>query len=84
MTCLSVVEGKYAAIEHYRRFLGFLREELEDTPMSETRDLAERIKGGESICNRKLGIDTHLTLNCPLTSDGSCPGVFGELIQLVS
>lgn len=82
MTCLSVVEGKYASIEHYRRFLGFLRDELEDTPMGETRDLAERIKGGESICNRKLGIDAHLTLNCPLTSDGSCPGVFGELIKL--
>ncbi len=82
MTCLSVVEGKYASIEHYRRFLGFLRDELEDTPMNETRDLAERIKGGETICSRKLGIDTQLTLNCPLTSDGSCPGTFGELMKL--
>ena len=83
MACLSVVEGKYASIEHYRRFLSFLREELEDMPMDETKDLAERIKGGETICNRKLGIETHPTLNCPLTSDGSCHGVFKELIQLV-
>jgi two-component SAPR family response regulator len=84
MTCLSVVEGKYASIEHYRRFLAFLREELEDSPMQETRDLAERIKGGESICKRKVGPEegTGWTTNCPLTADGSCPGVFGELIKL--
>ena len=82
MTCLSVVEGKYASIEHYRRFIHFLREELSDAPMDETRDLAERIKGGESICVRHLGPDVPLTLNCPLTPDGSCPGVFGVLIKL--
>lgn len=82
MTCLSVVEGKYAAVEHYRRFLHFLRDELEDSPMGETRDLAERIKDGETICARNLGPDAPLTLNCPLTPDGSCPGVFGELIKL--
>jgi two-component SAPR family response regulator len=84
MTCLSVVEGKYASIEHYRRFLAFLREELEDSPMQETRDLAERIKGGESICKRKVGLEegTGWTTNCPLTHDGSCPGIFGELIKL--
>ena len=82
MTCLSVVEGKYAAIEHYRRFIGFLRSELSDSPMTETRDLAERIKGGESICKREFGKDAPMTRNCPLTPDGSCPGVFGDLIQL--
>ena len=82
MTCLSVVEGKYAAIEHYRRFIGFLRSELSDSPMTETRDLAERIKGGESICKREFGKDAPMTRNCPLTPDGSCPGVFGHLIQL--
>lgn len=82
MTCLSVVEGKYAAVEHYRRFLHFLRDELEDTPLDETRDLAERIKHGETICARKFGPDAPLTSNCPLTPDGSCPGVFGELIKL--
>jgi two-component SAPR family response regulator len=82
MTCLSVVEGKYAAIEHYRRFIKFLREELEDTPMPDTEDLASRIKTGEAICKRDLGPDQPWTANCPLTSDGSCPGVFGQLLEL--
>jgi two-component SAPR family response regulator len=71
MTCLSVVETKYAAIEHYRRFLAFLREELSDTPMPETLELAERIKNGEQICNRK---PMELTTNCPFSSDGACVG----------
>ncbi len=82
MTCLSVVEGKYAAIEHYRRFLKFLRDELEDTPMPETEDLASRIKTGEVICKRQVGPDQPWTTNCPLTSDGSCPGAFGQLMEL--
>ena len=62
----------------------FIAAQLEDSPMQETRDLAERIKGGESICKRKVGPDegTGWTTNCPLTVDGSCPGVFGELIKL--
>lgn len=51
MTCLSTVEDKYAAIEHYRRFLHFLRHELGDAPMHETTDIAERIKQGEQICD---------------------------------
>jgi hypothetical protein len=67
-----VVKGKYALIEHYRRFLGFLRNELEDTPMKETRDFAKRIKGGESIRNRHL--KDHLTLSCPLTPQGLALG----------
>jgi two-component SAPR family response regulator len=71
MTCLSVVETKYAAIEHYRRFLAFLREELSDTPMPETLELAERIKNGEQICNRQ---PMQLTTNCPFSSDGACVG----------
>ena len=82
MTCLSVVEGKYAAIEHYRRFLRFLREDLDDTPMPETTDLAERIKCGEQICKRPSGPEVRMTLNCPLTPDGSCPGVLGALLDL--
>ncbi len=60
---------------HSRRFLGFLREELNNAPMGETKDLAERINGN---CHA----DEHLSLNYPLTSDGSCPGAFGELIKL--
>lgn len=71
MTCLSVVENKYAAIEHYRRFLAFLRDELSDTPMPETLELAERIKGGEQICNPHA---MRLTNNCPFSSDGTCVG----------
>ncbi|HWG85838.1 MAG TPA: BTAD domain-containing putative transcriptional regulator [Deinococcales bacterium] len=82
MTCLSVVEGKYSAIEHYRRFLNFLRDELEDTPMPETRELAERIKLGEQICRRKEGPDAPVTQNCPLTPSGRCPGVLGDLLNM--
>jgi two-component SAPR family response regulator len=54
MSCLSVVEGKFAAIEHYRRFLAFLNSDIKDTPMPETVVLAARIKGGERICLRAL------------------------------
>lgn len=84
MACLSVVEGRYAAIEHYRRFVRFLRDELEDTPMDETRDLAERIKVGEPICQRLSESDgpPTLTHSCPLTPDGRCPGPLKELIEL--
>jgi two-component SAPR family response regulator len=82
MTCLSVVEGKYAAIEHYRRFLKFLRDELEDTPMPETLDLAEVIKMGEQICRRRYEgpvAHEHTTDNCPFTPDGRCRGSLVEL-----
>jgi two-component SAPR family response regulator len=74
MTCLAVVEGKYAAIEHYRRFLKFLRDEIEDEPMPETVDLAARIKADEAACPRHLpprlwgaAADAPATLNCPLS-----------------
>ena len=50
MSCLSASEGKFAAIEHYRRYLAFLLHELDDTPMRETIALAQRIKNGERIC----------------------------------
>jgi two-component SAPR family response regulator len=83
MTCLSVVEDKYASIEHYRRFIHFLRSELQDTPMRETVALAERIKGGEAICKRKLepfvALEEHMTDNCPFTPDGRCNNPFSEL-----
>ncbi|WP_084542139.1 AfsR/SARP family transcriptional regulator [Calidithermus chliarophilus] len=49
MGCLNAVEGKYAAIEHYRRFLHFLREELGDSPMPETLELAEHLKRDEAV-----------------------------------
>jgi len=55
MTCLTVTDDRYAATEHYRRFVRFLREELGDTPMPETVALAARIKCGEQICERRPG-----------------------------
>ncbi|WP_221090707.1 AfsR/SARP family transcriptional regulator [Deinococcus aquaedulcis] len=82
MTCLSVVEGKYAATEHYRRFLRFLREDLNDAPMPETVDLAGRIKRGERICHHGQP-EVRLTHNCPFTADGRCPGPYAELLKLV-
>ena len=41
---LAQTAGKYAAIEHYRRFVHFLRTEVGDTPMPETVELVEQIK----------------------------------------
>lgn len=41
---LAQTAGKYAAIEHYRRFVHFLRTEVGDTPMPETLELVEQIK----------------------------------------
>jgi two-component SAPR family response regulator len=59
MGCLSTVEGKYTAIEYYRRFVHFLKVELNDTPMPETIEFAERIKLGEHICPRLEGKGLH-------------------------
>ncbi|GGJ28501.1 AfsR/SARP family transcriptional regulator [Deinococcus roseus] len=78
MTCLSVVEDRYAAIEHYRRFLHFLKNELQDTPMRDTVQLAERIKDGEAICKRLQNpgdTEPGMTDRCPFTSSGDCPGI---------
>lgn len=61
MICLAAVKGKYAAIEHYRRFLRFLHEELGDSPMPETVELAERIKRGEAV-----GWPADTGFGCPL------------------
>lgn len=73
MTCLSVVKDKYAATEHYRRFVSFLRREVNDAPMPETLDLAERVKGGEHICRRQSHDSefqgAHL---CPFSADHLC------------
>jgi two-component SAPR family response regulator len=81
MTCLSVVEDKYAAIEHYRRFIHFLRSELEDSPMPETLALAERIKSGEKICNRS---PMQFTTNCPFSSNGACVGQHNQVLELLA
>ncbi len=50
MGCLNVTESKYTAIEYYRRYRRFLSEEVGDTPMPETVELAEAIKVGEHCC----------------------------------
>ena len=90
MTCLSVTQDQYAATEHYRRFIRFLRDDLGDTPMPETTALAERVKCGEHICNRapETGPSANAEVpdqlqghRCPFSSDGSCPS---GLIQLTT
>ncbi len=74
MTCLSVVEDKYAATEHFRRFVSFLRLEVNDAPMPETLELAARIKGGEHICRRNAGgLDAAGTHHCSFMSEQPCP-----------
>ncbi|MFC4454007.1 AfsR/SARP family transcriptional regulator [Deinococcus sonorensis] len=68
MTCLSAVQDRYAAIEHYRRFLRFLHDDLHDTPMPDTVALAERIKAGERICQQREAPAPR----CPYSRDGQC------------
>ena len=55
MACLASVESKYAAVEHYRRFIKYLRDDLADTPMLETTALAERLKEGDFTCPHQIG-----------------------------
>lgn len=50
MVCLTMTRDKYAAIEHYRRYRHYLAEEVGDTPMQDTVDLAERLKADERPC----------------------------------
>lgn len=50
MACLAMTRDRYAAVEHYRRYRQFLANEVGDTPMPETVELAERIKRGEKPC----------------------------------
>jgi DNA-binding SARP family transcriptional activator len=76
MACLSVVENKYAAIEHYRRFLAFLHDELDDTPMPETMLLAQRIKAGEEVCAHAVSrLEPPQPPPCLLTSIFRCDHV---------
>jgi two-component SAPR family response regulator len=76
MACLSVVESKYAAIEHYRRFLAFLHDELDDTPMPETMLLAQRIKAGEEVCTHAaVRLEPPQPPPCLLTSIFRCDHV---------
>ncbi|WP_104989522.1 BTAD domain-containing putative transcriptional regulator [Deinococcus sp. NW-56] len=50
MTCLAQTRGRFEAVEHYRRYRRFLRDEVGDTPMPDTVLLAERLKAGELLC----------------------------------
>ncbi|GBF07221.1 response regulator receiver/SARP domain-containing protein [Deinococcus aerius] len=62
MTCLAQTRGRYEAVEHYRRYRRYLRQEVGDTPMPDTVELAERLKAGELICleaERELGRAGH-------------------------
>jgi two-component SAPR family response regulator len=73
MACLSVVETKCAAIEHSRRFLAFLHDGLDDTPMPETVLLAQRIKAGEEVCSHALSrLEPPQPPPCLLTSIFRC------------
>jgi DNA-binding SARP family transcriptional activator len=58
MIRLADVESHYAAVEHYRRFVKFLRDDFADTPMRETTALAERLKGGEEVSADQIGTHT--------------------------
>ncbi|EYB69401.1 response regulator receiver/SARP domain-containing protein [Deinococcus phoenicis] len=50
MTCLAQTHGRFEAVEHYRRYRRYLREEVGDTPMPDTVAIAERLKAGELLC----------------------------------
>ncbi|WP_102124691.1 AfsR/SARP family transcriptional regulator [Deinococcus planocerae] len=76
MGCLSTASDKYAAVEHYRRFVRFLRDELQDTPLPETTELAGRIKLGEHVCPRLEGHPPGQTSSCPFARQGRCPDRF--------
>ena len=58
MVRLASVESHYAAVEHYRRFVKYLRDDFSDTPMRETTALAERLKGGEEVSADQIGTHT--------------------------
>ena len=58
MVRLANVESHYAALEHYRRFVKYLRDDFSDTPMRETTALAERLKVGEEVSADQIGTHT--------------------------
>jgi len=53
MTCLAQTHGRFEAVEHYRRYRRYLREEVGDTPMPDTVSIAERLKAGELLCREE-------------------------------
>lgn len=53
MLCLATQQGAAAALEHYRRYVRYLRGEVADEPLPETRDLAAQIREGGVSCRRR-------------------------------
>lgn len=82
IACLAAVEGKYAATEHYRRFLKFLRDELGEAPLDETRTLAARIRAGELPGCDTVGAPPPHRFTCPLTPDGRCKKELRQALTL--
>ena len=58
MVRLASVESHYAAVEHYRRFVKYLRDNFSDTPMRETTALAELLKGGDLVGSDQIATRT--------------------------
>jgi DNA-binding SARP family transcriptional activator len=56
MGCLWATQGKYAATDYYRRFVRFLKQEIGDTPMLETIDLARQIKQDTLPCQHRWNL----------------------------
>lgn len=71
LALLARTEGKYAALEHYRRYAEFLRRELNDEPLPETQAIARKIAHGELPPCPILQQEPH-SYHCPLSPDGSC------------
>ncbi|AZI44212.1 hypothetical protein EHF33_15025 [Deinococcus psychrotolerans] len=65
MIRLALRADRYAAIEHYRRYVRYLRAEVGDTPMHETTALAQHIKDGLPLGSLaalgSFGLSGHLT-----------------------
>ncbi|WP_157452037.1 AfsR/SARP family transcriptional regulator [Deinococcus aquatilis] len=68
MGCLTQTQGRFRAVEHYRRYRRYLREEIGDTPMPDTVQLAERIKTGERPC-----VFAERAFHVPLALDEDAP-----------
>ena len=79
MTCMTVIEQKYGAVEHYRDFLRLLRDDLDDTPMLETVRLYDRIKGGQPLCSHHIGGTGRCSHLGQFEQDGGCSA---ELLTL--
>lgn len=53
MLCLVTQQGPAPALEHYRRYVRYLRHEVADEPLPATRELAARIREEEVSCEQR-------------------------------